>query len=242
MAGRARAEELATRLGVALRESRMASGLIQADVARSAGVVQSFVSRMERGLGASASLETWAAVAVSAGAQLAAFLEELPGAARPRDYEHLKRQQLVVEAAVAGGWRATIEHPTGRRSDRPASVDVRLDRAERRETAIIEIWDWFDDVGAAYRGFDEKLTAASREHARRELGGADPWRVSGVIVVRATRRNRQLVREFRTLFRTRFPGTSATWLASIGGPAPMPAEPGLLWTDVRGARLFAARL
>jgi hypothetical protein len=63
------------------------------------------------------------------------------------------------------------------------------------------------------------------------------------MVVRATVRNQQLVREFASLFRSHYPGSSRAWLAALSNPsAGMPSEPGFLWTDVRGTRLFAARL
>jgi hypothetical protein len=215
----------------------------QADVARLAGIAQSFESRMELGKGLAASIETWAAVAAAVGSQLAAFLEDLPGADRPRDYEHLRRQQLVITTSQAGGWRARPEHRTDKRSQWAHNVDVRLDRSARRETAIVEIWDWIDDVGAAARGLIAKMVAAEREHAAHELDGGERWRVAGLMIVRGTRRNRGLVSEFRSLFRSQYPAPSRSWLAALTQPdAPMPSEPGFLWTDVRGTRLLAARL
>jgi hypothetical protein len=197
---------------------------------------------LERGQGATASIETWASVAAAAGTQLAAFLEELPGATRPRDYEHLKRQQLVIETARFGGWTPTIEQAINRAWERHRSIDVRLVRPSRRESAIVEIWDWFDDVGAAFRGLDAKVTATEREHLARELTGSGSWRVAGLIVVRGTRRNRQLVQEFVSVFRARFPGSGRAWLDALrASDSPMPEGAGFLWTDVRGGRLFGAR-
>jgi transcriptional regulator with XRE-family HTH domain len=243
IAGRTRAAYVAARLGNALREARLAAGLRQQDIARLAGIAQSFESRMERGEGIAASIETWAAAAAAVGSQLAAFLEDVPGADRPRDYEHLRRQQLVITTSEAGGWRARPEHRTDKRSEWARSVDVRLDRAARRETAIVEIWDWIDDVGAAARGLVAKVVAAEREHAIRELDGGERWRVAGLMVVRGTRRNRGLVSEFRSLFRSQYPASSRAWLDALTEPdASMPSEPGFLWTDVGGTRLLAARL
>jgi transcriptional regulator with XRE-family HTH domain len=186
VAARARATYLAARLGTALREARRSAGLRQLDIARVAGISQSFASRMERGEGSSASIETWASVAIAAGSQLAAFFEELPGAEWPRDYEHLRRQQLLVDVARLGGWDGTVEQRLGPKSEHGPSVDVHLARGTHREIAVVEIWDWFGDVGAAFRSFDVKLATAGREAAARELAGSPAWRVSGVIVVRAT--------------------------------------------------------
>ncbi len=109
--------------------------------------------------------------------------------------------------------------------------------------AVVEIVDWFDDVGAAWRGLDAKVATVARDRASMELAGGPPTKVAGVLVVRGTRRNRLLVREFSTLFRTHFPERPVAWLAALQDPGrPMPAQPGFLWTDVRGSRLVAARL
>jgi transcriptional regulator with XRE-family HTH domain len=243
LAGRRRAHYLAQRLGTALREARLAAGLTQGTVARAKKVSQPEISRLEAGKGSTASIETWSSVAAATGSQLAAFLEGAPGATRPRDYEHLKRQQLVADFSKLGGWQPSVEHALDQAHARQRSVDVRLDRPKRCETAIVEVWDWFDDVGAAWRGLDAKVAAVRRDHAARELIGSNLWRVNGLIVVRATRRNRGLVRELGGLFRARFPATGRAWLAALGSEGvSMPDAAGFLWTDVRGTRLFEARL
>jgi hypothetical protein len=198
---------------------------------------------MERGAGQSASIETWAAVAVASGAQLVCFLEELPGAAKPRDYEHLRRQQLIAGIAAKGGWRATAERPVDPSWRRSRSVDVLLERPARHEMAVVEIVDWFDDVGAAWRGLDAKVATLARARASRELAGGPPTKVAGLLLIRGTRRNRALVREFGPLFRTHFPASSGGWLTALrSGDRPMPDGSGVVWTDVQGTRLIAARL
>lgn len=195
---------------------------------------------MERGLGQSASLETWASVAAAVALQLAAYLEEAPGADRPRDYEHLKRQRLVIEAATVGGWKATPELAIDPGSRRSRSVNVFLERPARREAVIIEIWDFFDDVGAALRSLDGKVATLARIHVVGETSAA--WRVSGLFVVRGTRRNRALVHEFGSVFAARFPASAEAWLDALQDPSrSAPAEGALLWTDVAGTRLIASR-
>lgn len=241
--GRRRSADLASRLGVGLREARQAAALRQADVSSAAGVSQSWVSRMERGAGHTASIETWAAVAAASGAQLVCFLEELPGATRPRDYQHLKRQQLVASVAAKGGWRATAERPVDPSWHRARSIDVLLERRTHHEIAVVEVVDWFDDVGAAWRGLDAKVATVTRGRASVELAGGPRTSCAGLLVIRGTRRNRLLVREFYVLFRTHFPARSRAWLEALQEPKrPMPAQPGFLWTDVGGSRLIAARL
>lgn len=239
---RARTVEIARRLGIMIREARLSAGLRQSDVADRAGISQSWVSKMERGHGATGSLATWAAVASAVGAQLSAFLEVVPGADRPRDFEHLKRQRLVIEAAVAGGWVARPEAVLDRSRTFARSIDVLLQRQTRREEAVVEVWDFFDDVGAALRGFDAKIADVERARATTELRGDAPWRVGGLFVVRGTRRNRRLVAEFAPIFDARFPGSGDAWLMALrDGAASMPPDPAMIWTDVAGTRLLASR-
>ena len=242
--GRNRGSTIANRLGVGLRESRLARGLRQVDVADRAGVAQTWISKMERGLGRTASLETWASVAAAVDQQLAAFLEDVPGADRPRDYEHLKRQQLIIETATSGGWLAIPELAIDLAPTRSRSVDVFLERAARREAVVVEIWDYFDDVGAAVRGLDGKVATLVRRCAIAEASAGSPaWRVGGLFVVRGTRRNRALVHEVSAIFRARFPGSSDAWMVALKDPRqPLPTQDALVWTDVAGTRLMPARL
>ncbi|HEX9044732.1 MAG TPA: helix-turn-helix transcriptional regulator [Candidatus Limnocylindrales bacterium] len=232
LAGRARAAEVCRRLGIALREARRSRRLRQVDVAEAAGISQSYVSRMERGHGTAASVTTWASVGEAVGLRLAAFFEDAPGATRPRDYEHLKRQELVIRTAKPGGWLAMPEMPVDPNAVRSRSVDVALRRID--EIAVIEVWDLLDDVGAALRGLDAKVAAVARAHP-----GAT---VRGVIILRRTTRNRQLVREFSALFAAKLPADAGSVLRAFTDPRTcLPRADALLWSDVAGERLIAPR-
>lgn len=236
LAGRRRAAYIAQRIGIGLRQSRVAVRLTQAQAASSAGVSQPFWSRLERGGAGSAGLETLASCAAAVDTQLAAFLEAVPGAELPRDLEHLRRQQLVIATAAVGAWTARPERPIDPGARRSRSIDVELERAWRREICVVEIEDLLTDGGAAMRGLADKVAAV-----RREVGM--PWTVCGLLILRSTHRNRGLVSEFRDLFSARFPASSASWLAALRDPArPMPVQDGLVWSRVDGIRLFAARL
>ena len=172
--------------------------------------------------------------AAAVGEQLVGFLEAAPGASPPRDLEHLRRQELVIATAQFGGWACRPEAPLVAAAGRPRSIDVLLERQVRHELGIVEIWDYLDDVGAAMRSLDEKqlLLAAA--------GQSDATRVGALWVVRGTRRNRELVAAYPELFCARFPASSTGWLAALVDPhAPMPGQPGLMWTDVPGKRLIA---
>lgn len=234
-AGRSRSADAATRLGRALRDSRRAAGWTQAQVADRVGVSQPQISHLERGRGATSTLETWACVGAVVGLRLAAFFEAAPGASLPRDHEHLRRQELVIGLAVRGGWSALPEAPIDPAAPRSRSIDVLLRRDE--ELLVVEVWDLLDDVGAAVRGLGDKVAAVRRAHP-----GAV---VAGVFVLRRTRRNRQLVGSFGGLFRSRFAGSGSRVIGSLmrpDRPLPRPPADALLWTDVGGTRLIASRL
>jgi transcriptional regulator with XRE-family HTH domain len=210
--------------------------LTQAQAADRAGISQGYWSFLERGGGGVASLETLASCATAVDAQLAAFLETAPGADLPRDIEHLRSQQLIVALARGGGWMARPERPVDPLARRSRSIDVELERAARREIAVIEVVDLLSDGGDAMRGLADKVAAV-----RREVGPG--WTVAGLLVLRSTTRNRSTVRELRDLFAARFPARSSAWLGCLDDPTrPMPAGDGLAWSTVNGDRLYAARL
>lgn len=235
--GRLRAGDLSRRLGVSLRESRLRQGRLQREVAAEAGISQNWVSMIERGQGAGASLETWAAVTAAVDEQLVVYLERAPGATLPRDHAHLQGQEFVIRTSRPGGWRPMPEAAIDPLAYRSRSVDVLLERRAHREIAIVEIWDWFDDIGAALRSLDGKVEAVRAQNT------AAGYRASGLWVVRATRRNRALVAELHALFAAKFPAPSRAWLRTLDdADAPMPAESGFVWADVHATRLFAARL
>ncbi len=216
-------------------------------MANRAGVSQQLISRLELGQGHEASIETWACVAAVVGEQLVGFLELAPGATPPRDIEHLRRQSALIGIAAAGGWTAHPELAIDPGAIRSRSIDVALIRRAACEAVVVEVWDWFDDVGASLRGLDAKIgvlaTRLQGEPGRgAELdGGSDPWRVRGLFVVRDTRRNRAIVAELWPLFAARFTGPSTAWLRALETAAAMPDGHGLLWSDRHGG-LLSSRL
>ena len=134
------------------------------------------------------------------------------------------------------------EHPVDALALRSRSIDVFLTRAHSHEAVVVEIWDWFNDVGAAMRGLDDKVSAIRRALGTQSHDSLEAWGAGGIWLVRGTRRNRELVREFQDLFESKFAGSSIAWLAALEDPAAaMPTSAGLLWTDVKGTRLIAGR-
>ncbi len=236
MAGRARASDVATRLGIGLRDARIGAGLLQREIAARAGVSQPEIARLEGGHGSNAGIDTWAACGAAAGLHLAAYFEGVPGAQLPRDIEHMRRQNLVISTAAAGGWGAEPEAALPGDGPRPRSIDVLLTRPARREAAVVEVWDLVLDGGLVMRSLEAKV------HATRDRLGPG-WSVAGLLVVRGTHRNRELIGGLGALFAARYPASSHAWLAALrDAGAPIPDAAGLVWPDVHGERLVASRL
>ncbi len=233
--GQARALRVVRRVGIGLRGSRVASGLTQAEASERAGVSQPFWSRVERGLTTATSIETLASCAAAVGVQLAVFVEARPGSDLPRDIEHLRRQELVIAFARPGGWTGQPEFGIDPGALRSRSIDVLLRRIRAAEIAVVEIEDLLADGGGAMRGLTDKVTAVRR------ASPADA-RVAGLLVLRATARNRATMQELDAVFANRFPASSADWLRALEDPrSPMPAGDGVVWSSVDGTRLMAVR-
>lgn len=223
-----RATRLAAFLGRGLKDGRRRFGWTQAQASHRAGLSQGCWSELERGQAAGMSLRVWVRATNAVDADLRAYLERESGADAPRDAVHLRHQELVARTAASGGWQPKPEHGLG-----GAGV-ADLVIARRDEVALVEVWNWFADVGEAFRSWDRKLD--------RLRAGTD-GRVSGCWVVRATRRNRQLIAAHRTLFGARFSGSGTSWLTALTDQrGAMPLTPALIWTPVGGERLLAARL
>jgi hypothetical protein len=158
---------------------------------------------------------------------------------------HLKAQELVIRTARQGGWQGSAEVQIDGMAATSRFADVVLQRPPRqpREIALIEIIDWFDDVGAPLREWPRRLEAMERRAIAAMVGDADPPRVSGCWVVRATARNRDLIGQHSNVFRSTFPGSGRAWLTALTHPTtPMPLTPALMWIAVNGERIFPARL
>ena len=232
--GRRRASAIADRLGTALRAARLRAGLTQAAVAEEAGMTQGWVSEAERGQGASGSVETWASLAASVGLQLAAFFETAPGAAPPRDLQHLRRQKVAVEVSAPGGWSAHPEFQLRAADGSHRFVDVLLERTLlAREVLVVEIVDLLADIGDDMRGLERKVDAV------REL--RPDARVAGLLIIRATNRNRAVVRELGALLGSRF-SSGPAWLRALKTNAPLPAGDGILWSASQSGELGSVRL
>ena len=182
--------------------------------------------------GTGAPFEIWVAIGSAIERPLAvSFSRAIEDATR--DGGHLGIQELILRLGRACGRHRTFELQT--RSLR--SVDVGLRDDGQRVLILSEIWNTILDVGAAKRDTDRKVDevgqlAATQPH---------PYRVASCWVVRATAANRALLARYPSVFEAAFPGSSRAWVHALSAGAPPPREPGLVWADVAGTRLFEWR-
>lgn len=232
-----RNREQTARLGGRIREARLRRRLTQQRLGERGGLSRSAVSAMERGLGGGHTLDAWQRLAVALGIRLDIELGRDP-IEEPIDAGHLRIQELVLRLGRAAGYRGSFELAT-RPTDPARSSDVGLRDDSRRRLTFVECWNTIGDIGAAARSSSRKLAEA--EALAIAVGGERPHRVAGCWVVRATARNRELVRRYPEVFTARFPGSSLGWVRALTLGTDPPAEPGLVWCDVATTRLFPWR-
>jgi hypothetical protein len=183
-------------------------------------------------------MDTWQRIGLGLDRPLIVGLARDPHE-EPADAGHLRIQELVLRLGRAGGRSTTFELPT-RPSDPTASADVGLGDVRHRLLVLTECWNTIGDIGAAARSTSRKVAETEQLAVVRGGDGA-AWRVASVWVVRATRRNRNLVRRYPEVFAARFPGSSAAWVRALTTGTEPPVQPGLVWCDIAGTRLSAWR-
>ena len=235
-AARRNREQLA-RLGAQVRASRKRLRGTQQQLGAGVGLARSTIGAIERGHGGSHTLDTWQRLAVALDRPLIVeFARDTRS--QPADAGHLLIQELVLRLGRAAGYRTTFELAM-RPSDPSRSSDVGLRDDLRRRLILIECWNTIGDIGASAGSSTRKLAEAAQLAIA--YGGDRPHVVAGCWVVRATVPNRALVARYPEVFGARFPGTSVGWLDALTVGASAPADPGLVWCDVAGTRLFAWR-
>lgn len=230
-------QPLLTREGSKIRRARKRRRWTQDELAPRAGVSQSTISEIERGVGGSLSLETWQQVATVLGLRLDLTLGR-DALEEPVDAGHLAVQELVLRLGRLAGYRRTYELAT-KPSDPSLSTDVGLTDDANRRLIQVECVNTFGNINAAIRSSDRKRAEA--EATAISIGHGQPYAVHQVWVVRATRRNRALLSRYPELFAARFTGSSKRWVNTLGTGAAPPNEVGLVWCDVNATRLFEWR-
>lgn len=194
---RRRLREQLTALGRDIREARLAAGLSQRAVAFAARVSQPYLSRIERGLEASPSLETLTRIAGLVGLELA--LRGFPAGSPLRDAAHLGLiDRLRAVASSIFRWRSEVPLPI--LGDRRA-WDAGAFTATGDLLFVIEAETRLRDVQALCR----RLALKKRD------GGVERL----LLVLADTRSNRSLVRAAGTYLTDLFPVTSSDALADL---------------------------
>ncbi len=225
------------REGSKLRRARKRRRWTQAQLGAKVGLSQSAISDLEIGDGGTLSLVAW---------QRVALVLDLPfrvevgrdSLEEPADAGHLKIQELVLRLGRASGHARSFELPT-KPTDPSRSIDVNLRDDVHRRLLRIECVNTFGDIGAAVRSSDRK--GAEAEALAIAIGHDRPYTVHSCWVVRATRRNRELLARYPQIFATRFPGSSLGWVRAFPDGATAPSEQGLVWCDVAATRVFEWR-
>jgi transcriptional regulator with XRE-family HTH domain len=226
-----------TREGVKVRRARKRRRWRQKDLGAKLGLAQPTISKMERGDGGTLSLEVWQQVALVLNLHLELTLGRDP-LEEPVDAGHLAIEELVLRIGRRAGYRRTFEVPT-KPSDPSLSTDVGLTDDVKRRLIQAECVNTFGNVNAAIRSSDRKRAEA--EALAISIGHGQPYTVHQVWVVRATRRNRQLIARYPEVFATRFTGSSNAWVRALTEGTTPPKEPGLVWCDLNATRIFPWR-
>jgi transcriptional regulator with XRE-family HTH domain len=228
----------ALELGNVVLTSRTRRRWSQDELADRVGMHRTRIGQIERGHGGTVPLERWFAIAEALERPLRISLgrDELEA---PPDAGHLLLQELVLRLARGAGYTGRFELAT--RSAEPSrSADAGLRDDRNRRLVLVECVNTFGDIGASVRSSDRKRAEAAN-HAIAISPTERAYSVHTCWVVRATRANRALVARYPHIFASRFPGSSARWVAALTTGATPPDEPGLVWADVAGTRLFAWR-
>jgi transcriptional regulator with XRE-family HTH domain len=225
------------REGQKARDARRRRRWTQRELGRRAHLAQTTISKLERGEGGSLSLATWQRVADALDMPLKIELGRDPRE-ETRDAGHLAMQELVLRTGRKSGYARSFELAT-RPADPAAWVDAGLIDHKHRRLVLVECVNVIADIGSATRTSDRKVAEA--EQLATALGHGHTFSVHSCWLIRATRRNRQLVARYPELFAARFPGSSRAWVATLTRGAPPPTGRGLIWCDVSAMRLFEWR-
>jgi transcriptional regulator with XRE-family HTH domain len=220
-----------------VRQARRRRRWTQTQLAVRVDLAQPTISRMERGDGGSLSVNSWQQVATALELSFDLTLGRDPNE-EPVDAGHLGIQELILRLGRMIGHKRTFELPT-KPSDPSRSTDVGLTDDANRRLLQVECVNTFGNINAAIRSADRKRAEA--EALAISIGHGEPFTVYQCWVVRATRRNRELLARYPELFATRFTGSSRAWVDALTNGTPPPPALGLVWCDVRATQLFEWR-
>jgi transcriptional regulator with XRE-family HTH domain len=182
------------------RELRLAAGLTQATLAHASGIARTTYADLERGRTREVSLLRASVVSAALGQDLSVKL--YPFGPPVRDAAHLRLLGELVER-IASAWRMTREAPIPIEGDRRA-------------------WDLLLE-GPVSVGVEAETRPGDLQALERavHLKQRDSRVTRVVLVIRGSKRNRLLIREFLPALRTAFPlGTAEVMRALREGRDP----------------------
>jgi transcriptional regulator with XRE-family HTH domain len=212
-AGRTRARQLRQRFAAELRIARVAAGVSQSQLARRAGVSQSFVSAVERGA-RGASLDIAARLANACGCELGVRIFPGDGVSL-RDSGQLTIAESLV-AAASPLWHARLEQPVSSADRRAADLVLE----GRSEVLHIEVERRLVDLQAHLRAATLKREALAARYQQ-------PVRL--ILALPDRRSARSVVAQLAVLVARTLPVSSARIRRSLITGEPLGGDGILLW-------------
>lgn len=235
VAARRVSERLNRSLAEEVLRLRSDSGLTQRALATASGVDVGYLCRIERGT-ERPSLETFARLGLALGADFVAHL--YPNTGPPIHDRHQARILETLLSIAHPRWQAYPEVPVRR----PARgfIDVVLHDAREGCVVASEIESRLARLEQSIRWSAEKAESLPSWDRYGQL--ADVRSTSRLLIVRATRANRAIGREFARQLEAAFPAHPADALDAITGTRPWPGA-ALVWVDLgsAGARFLRRR-
>jgi transcriptional regulator with XRE-family HTH domain len=219
---RKRIESIRRHMAEDIVRMREDTGASQRQLAHAGEISQGYLSRIEHG-SAEPTLEVYALLAAALGADLACRL--YPNTGSPIRDRHQSAIAVAMLRLAHARWAPWPE--VGVRSPARGSIDLVFHDAVGHLAVATEIESELHRLEQLLRWSQEK--AASLPSA-----GVWPYRdgemstISRLLVVRVTRHNREVVREFGPLLAASYPGSPEAALASLTGTGPWPGA-AMLW-------------
>jgi transcriptional regulator with XRE-family HTH domain len=209
----------AARLGSALRTIRLRLGLRQVDVARRAGLSQTIVSRVERGMAASVRVSTMLTVAEALEASVDLGLRWRGGElSRVLNAGHAAMHEAAAQLFRGHpAWVLAPEVTFSIYGERGA-IDLLAFHPESRTLLVVELKTQLVDVQGLIGAVDRYRRLAPRVAASREW---QPVATGALVLMRDTSTNRRAVAAHATVLRASFPydgRAMSRWLKHPSGP------------------------
>lgn len=190
------------RFGRGIRTLRLRRGWRQVDLAAAAGVSQSIVSRIERGLGGRLTVETLGRVAQALGSRVDVRLS-WQGEALDRllDRDHARLVEVATRQLRARGWEIRTEVTFWIRGER-GSVDILAWHEASLTLLVVEIKSVVPDVQATLSTLDRKARLGA------EIASTVGWRprkIARLLAINASRTSRRRVEAHASTFEAALP-------------------------------------